>query len=461
MNEPAKVDILKNTSVGKLIARMSLPNMVSMLSLAIVNLVGGAMISSTSGGLEAISVAYPFEALLTAFAIGLGIGTGSAVSRRLGKGETRGADDVAATGVCIALMTGASIAAAGLGASGAFVGLFPLSAADAAAAKTYLYIVSAAIPITVTHTLFNRISVSTGLTFRPMLAVVSGAALTLIVDYLLVFGKLGIKQMSMTGLAIGNAAGQTLTLIIAIIVVAKAPVNVFLHRGFRLRSENVKDILGVALPSIVQNAVGALFLTVLNAILIEQSYVKIYGAFYKVQSLAYMPAFGLNQGSMPIMGYACGAGNKKRFVKTLKLTLIAALILTICVFAVTEIVPDRILSLFNLDGDFVSEGATAFRILAAAFVPSAFSLILAAMFTSTGHGASAMTLNVLRGAVLGLPAAYFLKKYVSINAAWMGIAAAEIIVPALFIPVAIVTFKKIFPSKKKDRVHTKRGRTTV
>ena len=345
MNEPAKADILKKTSVGKLIARMSLPNMVSMLSLAIVNLVGGAMISSTSGGLEAISVAYPFEALLTAFAIGLGIGTGSAVSRRLGKGETRGADDVAATGVCIALMTGASIAAAGLGASGAFVGLFSLSAADAAAAKTYLYIVSAAIPITVTHTLFNRISVSTGLTFRPMLAVVSGAALTLIVDYLLVFGKLGIKQMSMTGLAIGNAAGQTLTLIIAIIVVAKAPVNVFLHRGFRLRSENVKDILGVALPSIVQNAVGALFLTVLNAILIEQSYVKIYGAFYKVQSLAYMPAFGLNQGSMPIMGYACGAGNKKRFVKTLKLTLIAALILTICVFAVTEIVPDRILSL--------------------------------------------------------------------------------------------------------------------
>lgn len=358
-------------------------------------------------------------------------------------------------------MTGASIAAAGLGASGAFVGLFPLSAADAAAAKTYLYIVSAAIPITVTHTLFNRISVSTGLTFRPMLAVVSGAALTLIVDYLLVFGKLGIKQMSMTGLAIGNAAGQTLTLIIAIIVVAKAPVNVFLRRGFRLRSENVKDILGVALPSIVQNAVGALFLTAINAILIEQSYVKIYGAFYKVQSLAYMPAFGLNQGSMPIMGYACGAGDKKRFVKTLKLTLIAALILTICVFAVTEIVPDRILSLFNINDEDMSDGATAFRILAAAFVPSAFSLILAAMFTSTGHGASAMTLNVLRGAALGLPAAYFLKKYVSINAAWIGIAAAEIIVPALFIPVAIVTFKKIFPSKKKDRVHTKRGRTTV
>lgn len=456
MSSPVGSDILSKTPVGKLIVRMSLPNMASMLSLAIVNLFGGAMVSS-SGGLGAVSVAYPFEALLTAFAIGLGIGTGSAVSRRLGKGEKRGADEVAATGVFLALITGALVAALGLGLSGLFVRMFPLSSGEAAEARRYLYIVSAAVPVTVAHTLFNRISVSSGMTVRPMASVLSGAALSLAIDFLLVSGKTGIKSMSLTGLAIGNVAGQALTLIVALIVVGKAPVDVFLHRGFRPKAEYVKDILGVGIPSVVQNSVSALFLTALNAILTEQSYVALYGAFYKVQSLAYMPAFGLNQGSMPIMGYACGAGDKERFLKTLKLTLAAALVINVCVFALAEAIPDKILALFHIDAETPEEGATAFRILSAAFVPSAFSLILAAMFTSTGHGAKAMTLNVLRGAALGLPAAYLLKKFCDIRAVWIGITAAEVVVLIIFIPIAISTFKRIFPTEKKTRAEPRRG----
>ena len=449
MKPDSETNVLSDTPVGRLIVRMSLPGMVSMLALALVNLFQGTMASSSPEGLDAVSAAYPFEALMTAFAIGLGLGTGSAVSRSLGKGDSAAASEIAATGVFLAIVTGIGVGAAGAAFVKVFVNAFPISEEAAEEAVTYLYIVTAAVPVTVTHTLFNKISISSGMTFRPMLAIVAGAALTLAVDYFLISGAAGIRLKTLAALAIGNVSGQSLTLVTALAVVRKAPVNVFFRRGFRLKRQNVKSILAVGVPSVIQNAVGALFLTALNAILANKTCFNIYSAFYKVQSLAYMPGFGLNQGSMPIMGYAYGAGNKKRFVKTLKLTLAAAVTISAIVFAAAEIFPEEILKAFKADGEMLAEGETAFRILSATFVPAAFSLILAAMFASTGHGGKAMTLNVLRGAALGLPAAYFLKKYVSINAAWIGIAAAEIIVPALFVPVAILTFKKIFASEKK------------
>ena len=67
------------TPVGKLLFTMSLPATVAMAAQAVTSLVGGAFVSG-DGAFKALAVAYPFEALMTAFAIGLSIGAGSAAA---------------------------------------------------------------------------------------------------------------------------------------------------------------------------------------------------------------------------------------------------------------------------------------------------------------------------------------------------------------------------------------------
>lgn len=429
------------TPVGKLLFTMSLPATVAMAAQAATSLVGGAFVSG-DGAFKALAVAYPFEALMTAFAIGLSIGAGSAAARRLGSGS--GADGVARSATLAALILSVVLTAAGIGLNGLFVNAFSLTAREADEARIYLTIVSAGITLTVFHTLYNRLSISVGSTFLPMLAAIFGGAVTIVLDLILVKGKLGIPPMSMTGLAIANVTGQAVTLAGALIAVKKAPIDPFIKRGFRPKKEEFKDIFRVGIPSVIQNGISSMFLTAMNAILAGGLGVELYGAYYKVQSLAYMPSFGLNQGSMPVMGSAYGAGDKARFDKTFKYTLFAALAITLTVFLAAQIFPAEILKLFDISDADAEEGVLAFRILSASFIPASFSLVFAAVFTSTGHGAKAMALNVLRGAALSLPMAYLMNKYSTLTAVWISLAAAEYAALIVFIPILIGTYKKLF-----------------
>ena len=56
----------------------------------------------------------------------------------------------------------------------------------------------------------------------------------------------------------------------------------------------------------------------LNIILIgfSETAVSVLGVYFRIQSFVFMPVFGLNQGSTPIMGYNYGAKNKERLLKT-------------------------------------------------------------------------------------------------------------------------------------------------
>ena len=83
-----------------------------------------------------------------------------------------------------------------------------------------------------------------------------------------------------------------------------------------------KDIYRVGIPTFVMNAIGSLTTTAMNAILMSFSAtaVAVLGIYFKLQSFVFMPIFGLNQGAMPILGYNYGAGDEKRFTRTLVLS---------------------------------------------------------------------------------------------------------------------------------------------
>lgn len=199
------------------------------------------------------------------------------------------------------------------------------------------------------------------------------------------------------GAAIATVSGQVLSMIFMLIMVSvkKFDIQIFFKK-FRLKFSTVKEIFRVGLPTMFQNAISSFLLTIMNAILIafSQTAVAVYGVYYKLNSFVFMPCFGLNQGALPIYGYNYGAGNKKRFSKTVRLTLSVAIFLNCVGLLVFCLAPVQLLELFSASANMMVIGISALRIISFSFPAAAVSITFVAMYMAIGKGAHAFIITL-------------------------------------------------------------------
>ena len=86
MQKEQRSAMLGTMQMGKLVPKVSIPIMVSMLVQALYNVVDSIFVSRFDpNGLTAVSLAYPFQMLIIALSVGMGTGINSLLSRRLGE----------------------------------------------------------------------------------------------------------------------------------------------------------------------------------------------------------------------------------------------------------------------------------------------------------------------------------------------------------------------------------------
>jgi len=79
---------LGEESIGKLLVQYSVPATAGMLVMATYNIVDTIFVGMLgSKAIAALSVAFPFQMLLGAVAVGTGVGAASLISRSLGSGR--------------------------------------------------------------------------------------------------------------------------------------------------------------------------------------------------------------------------------------------------------------------------------------------------------------------------------------------------------------------------------------
>ena len=78
--------LLGTAPMGRLVPKVSIPIMVSMLVQALYNVVDSIFVARFDpNGLTAVSLAYPFQMLMIALSVGMGTGINSLMSRHLGE----------------------------------------------------------------------------------------------------------------------------------------------------------------------------------------------------------------------------------------------------------------------------------------------------------------------------------------------------------------------------------------
>ena len=416
--------------VNKLLISMSLPMIISMLVQAMYNIVDSVFVAQISeNALTAVSLAFPLQNLMIAFAGGTAVGVNALLSRSLGEKNQDHVNQTAVNSVFIFLVTAVIFMIAGLTLSNLFFNVQTTNTEIVNAGTQYSMIVVGCSIGLFCQFLFERLLQSTGRTLFTMVTQGLGAIINIILDPIFIFGLCGFPKMGVAGAALATITGQIIACLLALFFNLKFNHDIhFKFKRFRPNAHIVKQIYSVGIPSIIMQSIGSVMTFGMNTILITFSTTAtaVFGVYFKLQSFVFMPVFGLNNGMIPIIAYNLGAKQKKRMFDTIKLAMIYATGMMIIGVIFFETIPQTLLGFFNASEAMIKIGTPALRIIAIHFIFAGFSIVCSATFQAVGKGTYSLLTSLIRQLLVLLPCAYVLSLTGNLDLIWLCFPIAEI-----------------------------------
>ncbi len=438
--------------IPKLLLTMSLPMMLSMLVQACYNIVDSIFVSRIDeDALTAVSLAFPIQNLMIAVASGTCVGINSLLSRSLGEKNERDASLAANNGIFLSLASCLIFAFCGIFFSRTYFEMQDVSPVIVEYGTQYLRVVTGASIGVFMQFTFERLLQSTGLTFYNMITQLVGAVTNIILDPILIFGLWGFPRMGVTGAAVATVIGQILSMSLAIYFNMSKNHEIQIRlRGFRPNGRIIRAIYLVGVPSIIMMSIGSVMTFCFNNILLAfypaataSTAVAVFGIYFKLNSFAFMPVFGLNNGMVPIVAYNYGARKKARITQTIRLSICISMGIMFVGLLVFQIFPDKLLLLFQASDSMIAIGVPALRIISLSFVVAGFCIVVGSVFQALGNGVYSLIVSVARQLVVLLPAAYLLSAYAGPDYIWWSFDIAEVVSLIL----SILLLRRIYNQK--------------
>ena len=348
---------MTTTPVQKLILRLSVPTIASMMVTALYNLADTYFVSSLGGyegtcAIAAVSVSLSIMALIQAVGFFIGQGAANFISRALGRKDVAKASEMAATGLFLALCSGLLITLAGelftapiarfLGADEEFV----------APTVDYLRWIFAAAPMMTGSFCLNNQLRFQGNALYGMVGVVSGALLNVVLDPLLIHGL----NMGAEGAALATAISQTVGFLVLLRGTFRGD-NLRIHPSrIRVSRENLGLIVQGGLPSLMRQGCAAISVTILNRVagdvgqadpeIGRAALIAAFGLVSKIVMVMNNVVIGLGQGYQPVCGFNYGAGKYSRVRQAFWFLVKAVTCWILLVVVLGEVLAPRIVGFF-------------------------------------------------------------------------------------------------------------------
>ena len=417
--------------VGRLLAGMAIPMMISMLVQAMYNVVDSVFVSRISeNALNAVSLAFPLQNLMIAVGAGTAVGINALLSRSLGEKRQDMADRAAGTGIFLSLCNAVVFACIGIFLSRAFFMAQAKSVPEIVEMGTAYTRICLGLSVGLfSQFCFERLLQSTGRTVLAMTTQLVGAVINIVLDPVFIFGLCGMPRLGVTGAAVATVLGQMVAAVLAIVMNLKKNPDIHIRpRLIRWDKTVAREIYRVGVPSIVMQSIGSVMTFGMNKILFvfTPTATAVFGAYFKIQSFIFMPVFGLNNGMVPIISYNYGAARPDRVWKTVRLTIFTAVGIMCLGFLAFQTIPDVLLSLFDASAEMTAIGVPALRTISISFLLAGFCIIAGSVCQAIGNPLYSMVVSVCRQLVVLLPAAWLLSRTGRLELVWWSFPIAEI-----------------------------------
>lgn len=438
---------MKQRPVLGLVFKMSLPMVISMLVNSLYNIVDSLFVAKISeNAMTALSLVFPVQNLISAIMIGFGVGINAVIAFYLGAQNQKMADKAASQGMMLATLHGIILTIVCIAVMPSFLRKFTSDSEIISIGIRYSNIAFCFAIMQAWGLVFEKAFQAIGRMTLTMVCLLSGCILNIVLDPLLIFGIGPFPALGIAGAAIATGLGQTLSAVLYLIAYLTRPVSIH----FRLHDMKpdtflCKKLYYIGIPASLNMALPSLLISALNILLsaYSQTYVFVLGVYYKLQTFLYLPANGIIQGMRPLIGYNYGAGEHKRVQKIYHtgLMLVAAIMLFGTLLC--QIIPGTLMGLFTIQENTIQTGILALRIISMGYLLSTISVITCGTLEALGKGIQSLIISLCRYAVLILPAAWILSRFLGAVGVWHAFWLTETITAVISVIIYRVSTQKV------------------
>ena len=363
MTKEEKYQQMLDTPVQKLIPRLAVPTIISMLVTSIYNMADTFFVSqigtSASG---AVGIMFSAMAMIQAVGFTLGMGSGNYISRSLGNRDEDTASRSAATAFFTAAIIGVATAVLGTLFSRPLVYLLGATDTIAPYAQDYARYILIAAPFMLTSFVMNNILRAQGNAVFAMIGITTGGILNMFLDPILIFGF----GMGISGAAIATMASQMVSFCILLYQcnMQKGCISIQISK-FTPTLKMYGEILHAGLPSFCRQGLASVATVVLNfaaghygdAAIAAMSIVSRFMMFVNSSLI------GFGQGFQPVCGFNFGARRYDRVLEAYWFCVKVAVFMLTCfgILAFTFSAP--IITTFRReDAEVIRIGTLALRL---------------------------------------------------------------------------------------------------
>ena len=449
-----KVYIFEQAPIPKAVMTLALPTIISSLVMVIYSLADTYFVGLLNDPIQTAAVSIASPALLAFNAINnlFGVGTSSAMSRALGRGDREAVKRSAAFGFYCALTC--SILFALL--TGTFhTALATLLGADEttlAAADSYMRwaVVCNAVP-GIMNVVLGYMVRAEGAALHASIGTMSGCILNIILDPIFIMSWGFGMGAAGAGLAtfLSNTAACCYFLVL-LFIKRKSTLVCVDPRMFRFNKRIALDIFSVGIPASIQNLLNVTSMTIFNnfAAAYGADVMAAMGIAHKIQMVPMQISMGGSQGIMPFVGYNYSSGNRSRMKDAIYYTASRMLTFTILIAVLFIVFGRNLMGLFIQTESVISYGA-AFLVGFMLAMPFQFVDFLGVgVFQSIGDGKKALIFAFLRKLVLEIPALIILDKVFPLY----GLSYASLFAEVIMALLSFKFLRDILNGKKQDKL---------
>ena len=394
---------MTETPVHKLIITLSIPTIISMLVTSIYNMVDTAFVgqlgTSASG---AVGVVFGFMAVIQAIGFMFGQGSGSILSRLLGRKDYEQASVVGSTGFFCGLFAGFIILILGLIFINPLIYLLGSTKTIAPYSRIYITYILFSCPLMITSFILNNILRYEGKASLGMIGLFTGSVLNMIGDPILMFGL----HMGIAGAGLSTALSQCVSFLIllSMFITGKTQSKI----SIRMISRDLSvpaDICSTGFPSLIRQSMASIATMLLNreAGVYGDAAVAAMSIVSRISMFVFSFALGIGQGFQPVSAFNYGAGKYSRVRKGFRVTFFLGESLLIVISLLVILHSGSLIRLFRDDPEVIRIGTRALRLYCASLVFIPFGMIAEMLLQSTGYRLQASIISSLRSGVIMIP----------------------------------------------------------
>jgi putative MATE family efflux protein len=452
---------LDSDSISKLLITFTIPTFLAMLAQTLYSIIDIIFIGRFVGplGIAGLTIVLPIQLFTVGIGLMTGMGGASLISRLLGGGDLKKAEQALGNAILLAIIAAAILTITGLTDVSFWCRLLGASQTILPYSRDYLEIILIGMLFSCSGFAFSYLIRSGGNPTIPMIGQIMGAVLNIILDAVfIIYLDMGVK-----GAALATVIAQVISLVFYLLYYLTGKPPVALRAG-TLKPDwiSIKSILAIGISSLIMMLANSLCSVVVNRTIVSYGgdmAMSAYGIINQISMFAILPAIVLGQGLQPIIGFNYGAKRYDRVIKAILMGLGTTTTLGIIVFLIVYIFPEFIIGIFTSEIELIAISAYAVRRIFAAMYLTGIVLIGATMFQSLGKAFHAFVSTISRSVAFLLPLVLILPHFMGLEGVWWAFPANDLMASSLVIGMMIPVVRNLQRLKAADSAQSVRTPT--